>query len=97
MSELYSNDSNLCQGMNVIYEADYNRCQICHCVDESNGKFVCLSDCNHTYHIGCLIDYSCNNDMKCPKCNTKFYDIRLSLAVAYKRGDTQGFINVLRE
>ena len=83
--------------MNVIYEADYNRCQICHCVDESNGKFVCLSHCKHTYHITCLIDYSSNNSMKCPECNPKFYDVRLSLAVAYNRSDTQGFINVLRE
>jgi hypothetical protein len=89
--------SNTRQGMNVIYEHEFTRCQLCHCVSESDGKFICMHECKHTFHIACLIDYASNNDMKCPACECKFHDYRLSLAVAYKKGDTQDFINVLNE
>jgi hypothetical protein len=83
------------QSLDVIYDKDITRCLLCHCVEESCGAMAEMSECKHTYHISCLIDYACVNAMKCPECNNKFYDLRLSLAVAYKREDTQSFINIL--
>ncbi len=83
------------QSLNVIYEKDIIRCQLCHCVGESNGSLAEMSECKHTYHISCLIDYACVNAMNCPECNKGFYDVRLSLAVAYSQGDTQSFLSVL--
>lgn len=83
------------QGITMIYRKDIKRCHLCHCVTESNGEMGYLSKCNHTYHIACLIDYACDNNMVCPECNEEFKDARLSLAVAYKTEDTQRFIRIL--
>jgi hypothetical protein len=83
------------QGLNVVYEKDIMRCQLCHCVEESNGRMAQMQTCKHVYHIKCLIDYASVNAMKCPECNDDFRDCRLSLAVAYKHGNNKTFIKVL--
>jgi hypothetical protein len=95
------------QGLNVVYEKDIMRCQLCHCVEESNGskngsnaniknqRMAQMQTCNHVYHIKCLIDYASVNAMKCLECNDDFRDCRLSLAVAYKHGNNKTFIKVL--
>lgn len=83
------------QGLNIVYEKDILRCELCHCVEESSGRMAQMQTCNHVYHIKCLIDYASVNAMCCPECNANFKDCRLSLAVAYKHGDTQAFIEVL--
>jgi hypothetical protein len=83
------------QELNVIYDNDITRCHICHCVHESNGCMISMSACKHTFHISCLIDYVNIDTMFCPECNEVFTDIRLSLAVACKRGDIQSFVNIL--
>jgi hypothetical protein len=84
-----------CQGLEVIYTNDIVRCQLCHCVSESDGKIARMDQCNHTYHIRCLIDHAYINHMICPECDKEFSDIRLSLAVAYKQRNTGAFVDIL--
>ena len=84
-----------CQGLDVIYTNDIIRCQLCHCIAESNGNMTMMQHCKHSYHIKCLIEYCSNNSMICPECSMKFDDIRISLAVAYSKNDTQSFLDVL--
>lgn len=49
------------QSVEIIYSKDFTNCQICSCVDESNGDFVKLTNCNHTFHKNCLMNYSIRN------------------------------------
>lgn len=85
------------QLLNVIYDKDITRCQLCHCVQESNGSMLSMQTCKHTFHICCLIDYACVNYMQCPVCDMMFDDLRLSLAVAYKQRDTGSFLDILAD
>lgn len=71
------------QQINVEYDEIIMRCQLCHCVEESNGTMISMCKCNHTYHISCLIKYCVKNEIKCPECDQKFYDSRLAIALAF--------------
>ena len=71
--------------MTVHYKNDIMRCQLCHCVEESNGSMISLNNCLHTYHISCLIDYAYVNKNLCPECNEPYNDIRFNIALAFKR------------
>ena len=84
------------QGITVDYTDAELCCQICNCRSCSNGSMITTDDCNHTFHVSCLIDHiSKHKNMICPKCCKDVYDIRLSLAVAYKHNDVNEFIDAL--
>jgi hypothetical protein len=40
------------QLIEIIYSKDITNCLICGCVNESNGNFVKLTNCNHTFALG---------------------------------------------
>lgn len=85
------------QGLTVNYTNDILQCGICQYIEESDGNIAVTNNCKHTFHICCLINKLPDSDnIYCPICNEKIYDIRLSLALAYKNNDTQKFINILR-
>lgn len=79
----------------MIYDDDECKCELCLEVGKSNGTMLKLNDCDHIFHIECIIDYLTDYAMKCPVCATTFEDFRLGLAVLYKRQDTQGFTQLL--
>jgi hypothetical protein len=83
------------QGITVEYEKRQLQCLACRQKDISQGQMVYLDHCKHTFHICCLIDYGCLHGIQCPECKEKVEDIRLSLAVAYKKQDTLQFIHEL--
>jgi hypothetical protein len=85
------------QNLNVDYTANVILCQICNKFSESNGDIVTTNNCKHAFHISCLINHASTASTYCPCCREPYYDIRILLAVAYKKRDTQLFLNVLQD
>jgi hypothetical protein len=89
------------QGITVDYTNNLLTCQLCNKHAPSHGGMLQMDKCGHIYHIQCIIhaiDEKHDNDvnvMQCPCCQHKFQDTRLTLAIAYKRQDTQLFTNTL--
>lgn len=71
-------------------------CELCHTAD--HNKMVSLDMCKHKYHICCLIDHIVDKNLssiRCPKCGISIIDIRLSIAVSFKRNNIQELIQSL--
>jgi hypothetical protein len=83
------------QSIEIIYSKDITNCLICGCVNESNGNFVKLTNCNHTFHKTILMKYSSKNKMICPDCDEDFYSISFNFAMSFIQGDTIGCMKVL--
>lgn len=78
------------QTISVEYSDKLISCQLC------NGNYIYMNNCNHSFHVLCLInDAYLSAKMLCPCCNLPYNDLRLSLAVAYKKQDTQLFLKTL--
>jgi hypothetical protein len=73
------------QTISVEYSDKLMSCQLCNLCSESNGNYTYMNNCNHSFHVLCLIDNAyLSSKMICPCCNMPYNDLRLSLAVAYK-------------
>lgn len=83
------------QTLTVIYNDEISQCEYCNKQEASNGSIVSLDECKHTFHICCLIHHSSEHGIKCPICNTKINDMRLSIAVSFKRNSLQELISTL--
>ncbi len=84
------------QTISVEYSDKLISCQLCNLCSESNGNYIYMNNCNHSFHVLCLInDAYLSAKMLCPCCNLPYNDLRLSLAVAYKKQDTQLFLKTL--
>lgn len=61
---------------------------ICGLWDEDSHAtrdIISLDNCGHIYHIKCIIKYAEKHRIECPKCKYKLNDIRLSIALAFKK------------
>lgn len=83
------------QSISVDYTNRLFTCLLCQSNESSCGTFMTMSSCNHSFHINCIIDQTSLHNMICPVCDQEFYDIRVSLALAYKQQDTQAFLQQL--
>tara|TARA_Y100000992_G_scaffold302444_1_gene276627 strand:- start:2533 stop:3081 length:549 start_codon:yes stop_codon:yes gene_type:complete len=54
-----------------IFNQNYdNICMICH-EEYDNSLCYTLPECNHKYHVNCIISWFRNGDSKCPYCGNK--------------------------
>ena len=84
------------QSIIVDYTDTIVTCELCQESNMCKGNILKMEKCHHIFHISCLINYACcQNNYLCPICTYPYDDIRLSLAVAYKKKDTQDFIQAL--
>ena len=85
----------MAQNIEVIYTNDIVKCSLCNKEEQSNGKICIMKDCNHHYHIKCIINYVViNNKKNCPICQKKFDDIRISIAVAFQKNSLTELVGV---
>lgn len=84
------------QSIIVDYTDVIATCELCQDSNMCKGTIIKMEKCHHIFDISCLINYVCEqNNYLCPICLQPYYDIRVSLAVAYKKQDTQEFIQAL--
>jgi hypothetical protein len=81
----------------VDYTNTVLKCCICNESHESNGNIAKFSICNHKFHIGCLLYKLTKENLRCTECNTKFKDVRFSIAMAAKDGSAADLINILAD
>ncbi len=85
----------MAQNIEVIYTNDIVKCSLCNKEEQSNGKICVMSNCKHHYHISCIIDHVIYKDKLCPICHNSFDDIRISIAIAFKKNSLTELIDVL--
>jgi hypothetical protein len=84
------------QSIIVDYSDIVVTCELCQESNMCKGNIIKMEKCHHIFDISCLINYACcKNKFLCPICIYPYEDIRISLAVAYKKQNTQEFIEAL--
>jgi hypothetical protein len=84
------------QSIIVDYSDTVVTCELCQESNMCKGTIIKMEKCHHIFDISCLISYACEkHNYLCPICAYAYDDIRVSLAVAYKKQNTQEFIEAL--